>query len=231
MQQRRRSNSIAGILTVLLQAPPALLEPYLSDVLGTATGLAQLADSRLGNLPDTLPMLCQGSSSSSGSGTSTRQNTVQLFHGSPGLMLLLVALRALHPSAWSENQDFYERALDLGKKALWANGLMKKGLGLCHGMSGNALVLLLASGDDGLGAGLAILHHTTELPPLSDCFANAYALPDHPWSLFEGAAGALAACADAAVAAKGRAEGRLHESPRNVLGMPGLGGIGAKGLL
>lgn len=94
---------------------------------------------------------------------------------------------------------------------------MKKGLGLCHGVSGNALVLLYA-GD--VEQALAMLLEAGKMAPLAE--GAPYRTPDRPWSLFEGAAGYIAACAEAVA---------LLDGGKTVFGLPGLGGVGPNGIL
>lgn len=96
---------------------------------------------------------------------------------------------------------------------------MKKGLGLCHGVAGNALVLLYA-GD--IEQAVAMLMEGEKMAPLGE--EAGYRTPDHPWSLYEGAAGFIAACAEAVAVLDGGEN-------TTVLGLPGLGGVGPMGVL
>jgi lantibiotic modifying enzyme len=56
-------------------------------------------------------------------------------HGAPGAIPLF-----LEAYLTFKNQDFLEAALKSGK-CVWKKGLIRKGFGLCHGISGNAYLL------------------------------------------------------------------------------------------
>lgn len=223
----------AGILTIILQAPKDIVRPHMPIILATIQDLVQLASNTSGHLPSSLPAKIHS------------HHHVQICHGSPGLLLLLSTLKSCFPENWDE--ELYARGMQMAAEKVWEEGLVKKGLGLCHGVTGNAWPLLLLyipptlvvffhtfanrplSGDDkNLSRGLAFLLHATQLPPLSSSSNYPYRTPDHPWSLFEGLAGAVCAWADACVIL----EEKLQKPTKaKVLGMPGLGGLGAIGIL
>lgn len=118
----------AGILTILLQCPQEMIEPYLPLIISSITSLLTLTTLYTGHLPSSLP---------------TRKRTeplVQICHGNPGLLLLLATFRATYPSEWRAEWDEMERT---ASDRLWEEGLVKKGLGVCHGVSGNAWPWLL----------------------------------------------------------------------------------------
>ena len=175
---------------------------------------------------------------------------VQICHGSPGLLLLLNAAR--------QNQDFsnkywdasWDKALNLCAQKTWEEGLLSKGAGLCHGITGNALPFLFLPGetsqstnsDELLSKGLAMLLRAFEAPPLSQTLdsGRAYRTPDNRFSLFEGLAGSMCAWADACVVIQARIraleltnEGRNEEEIKsdhifqhcleNRLGFPAFG--------
>lgn len=105
-------------------------------------------------------------------------------HGGPGLMMVLdQAGRAVGgPPDWRAAAD--EAAADV-----WRRGLLSKGIGLCHGISGNAYALLFhanATGDDlwrrrAEQFGLFTAAHWQEL----------YDVPDAAASLYQGLSGAI----------------------------------------
>lgn len=72
---------------------------------------------------------------------------------------------------------------------MWRRGLLRKGVGLCHGISGNAFVFLaLARADEEGRLGWLAMAHAFErfgLEHLMDLKDN----PDIPCSLFEGIGG------------------------------------------
>eukprot|EP01068_Selenidium_serpulae_P002033 Selendium_serpulae@DN2130_c0_g1_i4.p1 len=68
----------------------------------------------------------------------SHKRLVQWCHGPPGLIPVLVTAAELWPD--SSNQ-FLKLAEEMGE-ITWQEGLVKKGLGLCHGIGGNGLLLL-----------------------------------------------------------------------------------------
>ncbi|KAG8920348.1 hypothetical protein FRC02_000958, partial [Tulasnella sp. 418] len=91
-----------------------------------------------------------------------------------------------------------------------------------------------AKQDQYISRALAFLLHATQLPPLkaSQPLPGTYRTPDHPYSLFEGLAGAVCGWADACCLIKALLEGGdLAAEDVGMLGMPGMGGVGPTGLL
>ena len=81
-----------------------------------------------------------------------------------------------------------------------------------------------------LSRALALLLKSTELPPLAPGESSPFRTPDHPYSLFEGLAGAVCAWLDACVIIRGNLD-KGTTSTKMVLGFPGFGGVGANGYL
>lgn len=106
---------------------------------------------------------------------------VQWCHGAPGPLLLFVrafeVLKDARYLAWAETAS----------DVVWERGLLQKGVGLCHGVSGNAycfLALHRATGN------ARFLQRALQFALAADDLSIRQASrPDHPWSLFEGAAG------------------------------------------
>jgi hypothetical protein len=175
---------------------------------------------------------------------------VQLCHGTPGLLILLGTAhrnKEFKDLYWDES---WEGALQVAIEKVWAEGVLSKGLGICHGIAGNAMTFLLVNEgsyfseitDDYLGKGLAMLLLAREAPPYSQQVneSRKYRMPDNPFSLYEGLAGTMCAWADACAIieariraleleshGKGDEEIRRDEVIRQrlecQLGVPGLG--------
>ncbi|KAG9017683.1 hypothetical protein FRB90_000273 [Tulasnella sp. 427] len=225
--------SLGGILTILLQCPRAMIKPHYEAIVSTITALLQIA-SYSGHLPASLPARRRS------------DPHVQICHGSPGLLLLLDTFRGKFPSKYLSEWRNTEAKVSY---AVWEEGLVTKGLGLCHGVSGNAWPWLLTahmealteeserSGSalgipedpDRLSKALTFLIHSTELPPIVQEPLLPYRTPDNPYSLFEGLAGAICAWADACLVIKTWLSGKEDAGP--VLGVPGLGGMGPAGVI
>ncbi|KAH8116097.1 hypothetical protein DFH11DRAFT_1506897 [Phellopilus nigrolimitatus] len=225
-------HGVSGILTVLLQAPRKIIKPHLHQISSCINALCDLSSRNNGHLPSSLPAV------------SRTHHLVQICHGSPGFLLLLATFRARFPQEWRSGWDAGEA---LASENVWKEGLVTKGLGVCHGVAGNAWPWLLNAhakrgtpeADISLSRALAFLLHARELPPLATPSAHTspYRTPDHPYSLFEGLAGTVCAWVDACVIIRERlaetGENRPGgDRPRGpVLGIPGLGGASAHGIL
>ena len=108
-------------------------------------------------------------------------------HGAPGYCLLLV-----QASKVFQSHKFAKQAQQIAEHVIWPRGLLKKGVGLCHGISGNAFALLALANSSMLSseqregwtsrvfqfANFAI-SHLDELERQ----------PDRPYSLYEGLSG------------------------------------------
>jgi lantibiotic modifying enzyme len=113
----------------------------------------------------------------------TTDQLVHWCHGAPGLCLLLI-----QASRVFSKKEYLDQAQEITENVIWPRGLLKKGLGLFHGISGNAFIFLRysQSAEDGKVwhdranryAKFAI-DHWEELEPV----------PDRPYSLFEGLGG------------------------------------------
>ncbi|RPA81922.1 Lanthionine synthetase C-like protein [Ascobolus immersus RN42] len=209
-----------GILAILLQAPKSILKPHIETILQTIDQLRELVESKNGFLPSSLPHRHK------------HHQLVQICHGAPGYLLLLSSLRTLHPEHWKDS--FYPSSIN---KHIWEQGLLTKGLGLCHGISGNAYPWLLLStlnqagnehDEQALAYGTAFIVHSEKCPPMFAKTPYEYRMPDHPLSLFEGLAGAMCAWSDACAALHNQLEPK-EQVP--ILGFPGIGGVGAIGML
>ncbi|KAA8902241.1 hypothetical protein FN846DRAFT_955672 [Sphaerosporella brunnea] len=206
----------AGILTVLLQVPREVIEPYLPEMITTVKALCRLTLDNDGHLPSAIPVHHRS------------DPYVQICHGSPGLVILLVALKQFAKDYY-EDDLIFGNTLQAAAQKVWEQGLVKKGLGICHGVAGNAWALMLygrvcdgiCTKELWLSRGLALLMKTTEMPPMVPAKNSLFRLPDVPLSLFEGLAGTVAAYAEAYNLVKGDDE--------RVLGFPGLGGKGVMG--
>ncbi|KIO28489.1 hypothetical protein M407DRAFT_181163 [Tulasnella calospora MUT 4182] len=222
-----------GILTILLQCPRGIIKPHFEPIVSTITALLEIA-SYNGHLPASLPARRRS------------DPHVQICHGSPGLLLLLDTFRGKFPSKYLSEWRNTEAKVSF---AVWDEGLVTKGLGLCHGVTGNAWPWLLTAhmealsqdsersgsalglpeAPDRLSKALTYLIHSTELPPIVQEPLLPYGTPDNPFSMFEGLAGAICAWADACLVIKTWLSGKEDAGP--VLGLPGLGGMGPAGVM
>eukprot|EP00804_Cyclotella_cryptica_P012220 CCRYP_018218-RA/>CCRYP_018218-RA protein AED:0.19 eAED:-0.29 QI:0/-1/0/1/-1/1/1/0/426 len=120
---------------------------------------------------------------------------VHFCHGSPGHILLLVKSYQVY-----DDVRFLERAEEIARSVLCRRGILRKGVGLCHGISGNAYCFLSlyrarkreeekqtvvnsCSSDQWL----IWAHHFLSFAVSN--FEELSNVPDHPYSLYEGAGG------------------------------------------
>lgn len=163
---------------------------YLGAAHGTV-GILHVIGSTFPNLQETvlsltLSLLKQNFLSSGNlksSSNSENDKLVQWCHGSPGLIPLL---RDHMPN---EHLAYY---WDVAFQCIFQRGILRKGCGICHGVSGNAYTFLLAfikSGERQFWDMLLVYlsHILNEIDGDGNFFGSSQA--DHPYSLFEGFSG------------------------------------------
>eukprot|EP01039_Chlorochromonas_danica_P005752 gene5752-6336_t len=169
-------HGLAGILYILLHCQAHEISPYSSLIQETAEWWMNKCRLPSGNFRSSLE--------------STSDKLVQFCHGATGSVPLLCALSQAFPS----RAAYYRQvALETGE-VIWERGLLiAKGPGICHGIPGSicAFLDLFALCEDSKWLHRAqhfvlfLVEHLEELLPLAD----------NPFSLFEGASGALYAIA------------------------------------
>jgi len=107
---------------------------------------------------------------------------VQFCHGAPGVIPTLIKAYSYF------NQNKYLECAKRSSESIWKYGLLKKGAGLCHGISGNAYSFLLIYKES---KDLSFLYRTISFIKLilTKSFFNQLNTPDNPYSLFEGLGG------------------------------------------
>jgi hypothetical protein len=203
------AHGITGILSVLLdpelqKIDSSILSAY-PDIAETVTGLCMVCIKAAGDFPMSIPPYPSARASP----------LVQICHGTPGLLLLLASAKN-NPHFKQYWSPAWDEAMQLGSAVVWKRGLLSKGGGLCHGIAGNALSLLLlydpsdSKTDIIFSKGLAMLLEAQETLPFASSSAvtsgvqddnakRTYHLPDHPFSLQDGLAGTICAWAQACV--------------------------------
>jgi hypothetical protein len=109
-----------------------------------------------------------------------RDEMVQLCHGAPGVAVALLELGG----------TFVDAAVKAGQ-CIWERGLLSKGVGLCHGIGGNGLVLLQlyqATGDE-LWLSRAMAFARFAIERCADKESPLVREPDDPWGLVNGIGG------------------------------------------
>lgn len=137
-------------------------------------------------------------------------------------MLVLLATLLRRGTVKDETKQAARTALAKGGRLVYERGLLRKGVGLCHGVAGNVYALLAVS---------EALDDATRLRVEGEWFRRALhlahlacsyerltargemATPDRPYSLYEGVAGVCCAWADVLA---------LLAGTRRRAGMPGF---------
>uniref|UniRef100_A0A7S1JGL9 Uncharacterized protein n=1 Tax=Eutreptiella gymnastica TaxID=73025 RepID=A0A7S1JGL9_9EUGL len=171
-------HGLCGIMYTLLQFLPELqLLPDAKHVMSRIRGCVDAL------LVQTLP-----SGNLRSSLGSDRDKLVQWCHGAPGMVPLLILCADVfqHPPYLTQARAFGD--------IVWQRGLLRKGLGLCHGIAGNGYVhlsLFRATGDEEYlrRAQYFALFGVENV----GCLEN---VPDRPYSMFEGLMGHICFCAD-----------------------------------
>lgn len=173
------AHGAAGILHMLLLCPNEAVEPFLGDIVGTIEWLVDLQDDE-GNWGTRV-----GSSSS-------KNELIQWCHGSPGILILLCTLKRRFPHLVSPNSTLSQKiqnTLERASSQIYTQGLLRKGIGICHGTAGS-IYALLALGPAKLDQAIHLAHLATNYENLE------MRTPDRPNSLYEGLAGMCCAWAE-----------------------------------
>jgi len=177
-------HGVSGILHTLLDFQDVLVaidRNAIKLIEMTAALLRENMCSESGNL----------ASSITTSGSSKKSDTlVQWCHGAPGHVLLLTQL-----ARKTQNQAYLDVGKDIATSVIQPRGLLRKGVGLCHGIGGNAFCFLSVAkaelelqGDDHalskwINASYAYANFAL------DNFEELKSVPDRPFSLYEGMTG------------------------------------------
>ncbi|HMI86594.1 MAG TPA: LanC-like protein [Polyangiaceae bacterium] len=174
-------HGLAGVLYVLLHFPERCLHSYARESIAGALDFLVSIQNREGNFP-----------------TDLRGHRWDLFHwchGAPGVVPTLC--KAYEVFGEARYLDAAQRAAD----AVWSSGLLRKGVGICHGIAGSALSLLTmhrtTRNERDLYRALRMCEATWSEPCLAvirqshDPQRYRPGSPDLPYSLMEGKAGLL----------------------------------------
>jgi hypothetical protein len=123
------------------------------------------------------------------------------------------------------NPDFISRVKDAirrGADLIYERGLLRKGLGICHGVAGSVYSLISASNALDSSRDTPYLKkavHLAQLASLAEHLVKdgEMGTPDRPWSLYEGLSGMCCAWTDVLDCAGKVAENKVERAS----GMPG----------
>jgi len=115
---------------------------------------------------------------------SNRAELVHWCHGAPGMILLLCEAFQVF-----KDDKYLQEARNV-VNFVWKYGLLRKGLGLCHGIAGNGYTFLYLYK---VTKDIKFLYWALKFCEFSwsDTGRSLLNNPDNPWSLFEGIAGTV----------------------------------------
>lgn len=166
------AHGVVGILQTLLSLAPSEVE-----ALDKSRGMVELVRQTIAALDG----YCypSGNLESSIKDGHRSDKLVHWCHGAPGHLLLLV--RAYEVLG---DETLLAKAKDVADQVVWPRGLLRKGVGLCHGVSGNAYALLELGRHDETYVAKARCF----LEFAVDNLGELEYVPDEPHSLYEGLA-------------------------------------------
>uniref|UniRef100_A0A2R5LDA0 Putative lanthionine synthetase c-like protein 1 n=1 Tax=Ornithodoros turicata TaxID=34597 RepID=A0A2R5LDA0_9ACAR len=168
------AHGLAGILYMLLQAKEQLSPSEMQSLIQPSIRYYLGLKYPSGNFPSSL-------------GSQT-DKLIHWCHGAPGAIHLF----ALAHTVFGE--DAYLSGARRCADVIWSRGLLKKGYGICHGVSGNGYAFLRMFQHTG---NAKYLHRAAKF--CEWCFdygQHNCRTPDRPYSLFEGMAGTIYFMAD-----------------------------------
>ncbi|KAG7095075.1 hypothetical protein E1B28_005864 [Marasmius oreades] len=226
------AHGVVGILHTLLLCPIGLIERYLPEIIQTAEWLISLQDGE-GNWPTKAPSRSIGQHRNEDS-----NDLVQWCHGAPGTLILLAKILQLsdsEPLKFNISPSTHSSiivSLRGGASIVYRHGLLRKGIGLCHGIAGSVYSLLAVTDamalvdDDGNKRDSRYYFiraaHLAELATTFETLTKEREMkvPDRPLSLFGGLAGMCCAWGEVCDRIR-RASNRVENWYRPRSGMPG----------
>lgn len=173
------AHGISGILQTLLSFPEAVDSALLLDVKDTLRVIFRDYTYPSGNVyPST---------------GSKHDRLVHWCHGAPSYILLLCKCVTIFDEP--QRSDYLRRAKRLGN-LVWSRGLLKKGVGLCHGISGNAYCFLTLYRATKESFWLKRARAFALFATRPEVLSKLENIPDVPCSLFNGLAGCAVFVAD-----------------------------------
>ncbi|KAM6953279.1 lanC-like protein 2 [Aplochiton taeniatus] len=163
------AHGLAGIYCLLLQ-PGAKVHPdVLAEVVRPSIDYVRHKKFRSGNYPSSL--------------SNETDRLVHWCHGAPGVVHMLIMAHKVF-----KEEKYLRDAQECGE-VVWQRGLLRKGYGICHGTAGNAYTFLALYQ---LSQEKKYLYRACKFAEwCMDYGTHGCRIPDRPYSLFEGMAGAI----------------------------------------
>ncbi|XP_044032443.1 lanC-like protein 2 isoform X1 [Siniperca chuatsi] len=163
------AHGLAGIYYMLMQ-PGAKVHPdILSELVRPSIDYVRHKRFRSGNFPSSL--------------SNESDRLVHWCHGAPGVIHMLIMAHKVF-----KEEKYLKEAAECAE-VIWQRGLLRKGYGICHGTAGNGYAFLSLYK---LTQEKKYLYHACKFAEWClDYGTHGCRIPDRPYSLFEGMAGAI----------------------------------------
>uniref|UniRef100_A0A8C6EV06 LanC like glutathione S-transferase 2 n=1 Tax=Marmota marmota marmota TaxID=9994 RepID=A0A8C6EV06_MARMA len=161
------AHGMSGIYYMLMQPAAKVDQETLIEMVKPSIDYVRHKKFRSGNYPSSL--------------SNETDRLVHWCHGAPGVIHMLMQAYKVF-----KEEKYLKEAMECSD-VIWQRGLLRKGYGICHGTSGN-------------GYSFLSLYHVTKdkkylyracKSGVLDYGAHGCRIPDRPYSLFEGMAGAI----------------------------------------
>ena len=189
------------LMDVIEDQPPLMWSWHRSYYLGAAHGVAGILHSMMSNMDVLSPAdrtrieqavlwlarWVDGRGHVASSLPGSGKLLVQWCHGAPGTLMCLTKAARTFPI---HRSLFLSKAEQCANGVVWTEGLLKKGVGLCHGVSGNVYAFLALFRETGNAVWLDRAMYMTSFIVRYPWHETDY-VSDAPSSLFLGDAGVL----------------------------------------
>lgn len=163
------AHGLAGIYYMLMQSGAKVNPDILSELVRPSIDYVRHKRFRSGNFPSSL--------------SNESDRLVHWCHGAPGVIHMLIMAHKIF-----KEEKYLKEAVDCGE-VIWQRGLLRKGYGICHGTAGNGYAFLSLYK---LTKEKKYLHRACKFAEWClDYGTHGCRIPDRPYSLFEGMAGAI----------------------------------------
>uniref|UniRef100_A0A3B4YAX9 LanC lantibiotic synthetase component C-like 2 (bacterial) n=2 Tax=Seriola TaxID=8160 RepID=A0A3B4YAX9_SERLL len=163
------AHGLAGIYCLLMQPGAKVPLDMLSELVRPSIDYVRHKKFRSGNFPSSL--------------SNESDRLVHWCHGAPGVIHMLLMAHKVF-----KEEKYLKEAADCAE-VIWQRGLLRKGYGICHGTAGNGyafLSLYKVTQDK------KYLYRACKFAEWClDYGTHGCRIPDRPYSLFEGMAGAI----------------------------------------
>ncbi|KAM8823866.1 lanC-like protein 2 [Spinachia spinachia] len=163
------AHGLAGIFCTLMQPGAQVPPAVLSELVRPSIDYVRHKRFRSGNFPSSL--------------SNESDRLVHWCHGAPGIVhMLIMAYRVF------KEEKYLKEATDCAE-VIWQRGLLRKGYGICHGTAGNGYAFLSLYK---LTQDKKYLYRACKFAEWCLAYGtHGCRIPDRPYSLFEGMAGAI----------------------------------------